>query len=152
MQIFETFDCSSQNLSNSSCHFWNNMSIPLQIFHHSSMSWHITPLKILNSYIFCFGQKDPIKVPVLTLSSALVKICQIPHVIFQTASQFLLHSSVSWKITLYTFSDQALYTLHKRNQSKCKFLRLSSARVKIYQILVILWKNKSVFLQILRHY
>ena len=44
----------------------------------------ITPLQILSSYIFYFGQKNPIKVPILTLSSALVKICQIPHVIFQT--------------------------------------------------------------------
>ena len=121
------------------------MSIPLQIFHHSSLSWHITPLKILSSYIFCFAQKDPIKVPILTLSSALVKICQISHVIFQTTSQFLLHSSVSWKITLYTFSDQTLHTLHKRNQSKCKFLSLSSTRVKIYQILVIFERPNQFF-------
>ena len=35
-----------------------------------------------------FGQKHPIKVPILTLPSVLVKICQIPHAIFQTTSQF----------------------------------------------------------------
>ena len=28
------------------------------------------------------------KIPILTLSSVLMKICQIPHVIFQTTSQF----------------------------------------------------------------
>ena len=38
---------------------------------------------------FYFRQKDAIKVPILRLSSALVKICQISHIIFQTTSQFL---------------------------------------------------------------
>ena len=33
-------------------------------------------------------KKDPIKVPILRLSSALVKIYQIPHVIFGSTSQF----------------------------------------------------------------
>ena len=40
MKIFETFKCSGQNSSNSSCQFWNDKSIPLQILHHSSFSWH----------------------------------------------------------------------------------------------------------------
>ena len=45
-------------------------------------------IQIFISCIFLFGEKDPIKVPTLTLSSALVKICQIPHFVFQTTSQF----------------------------------------------------------------
>ena len=36
--------CSGQNSSNSSCQFWTGKSIPLQIVHHSSLTWHITPL------------------------------------------------------------------------------------------------------------
>ena len=32
MEIFETSKCSSQNSSSSLCRFWNNKSIPLQIF------------------------------------------------------------------------------------------------------------------------
>ena len=40
-----------------------------------------------STFIFFFGKKDPIKVPVLRLSSAVVKICQIPHFILQMASQ-----------------------------------------------------------------
>ena len=44
VQIFEIFECSGQNSSNSSCQFWNDKSIPLQIFHHSSVSLLITPL------------------------------------------------------------------------------------------------------------
>ena len=87
MKIFETFKSSGQNPSNISCQFWNDKPIPLQILHHYSLSWHITPLWILSSYIFYSGLKDPIKVPILRLSSALVKIYHIPHVIFQTTSQ-----------------------------------------------------------------
>ena len=44
MKIFETFKCLGQNLSNSSCQLWNDKSIPLQTLHHTSLSWHITPL------------------------------------------------------------------------------------------------------------
>ena len=87
MKIFETFKCSDQNSSNSSCQLWNDKSIPLQISRHSSLSWQITPLWILISYFFNFGLEDPIKIPILTLSSALVKICNVPHIIFQTTSQ-----------------------------------------------------------------
>ena len=76
---FDNFKCSGEYLPNSSCHFPNHKSVFLPIFHHSSVSWKITP----------------------------------------------------------TFLDQTSYTLHKRNQSKCKFLRLSSAQVKIHQILVV---------------
>ena len=64
VKIFETFKCSGQNSSNSSCQFWNDKSIPLQILHHSSLSWQITPLWILSSYFFKFGLKDPIKIPI----------------------------------------------------------------------------------------
>ena len=44
VKIFETFEFSSQNSSNSWCQFWNDKSIPIQIFHHSSLSLLITPL------------------------------------------------------------------------------------------------------------
>ena len=44
VKIFETSECSSQNLSNSLCQFWNDKSIPLQILHPSSVAWKITPL------------------------------------------------------------------------------------------------------------
>ena len=73
IKIFETFKCSGQNSSKSSCQFWNDKSIPLQVLHHSSFSWHITPLWILSWYFFNFGLKDPINIPILRLSIALVK-------------------------------------------------------------------------------
>ena len=49
MKIFETFECSGQNLSNSLCQFWNNKSIPLQILYPSSVSWKRTPLYFFSS-------------------------------------------------------------------------------------------------------
>ena len=112
------FECSGQHLSNSSCRFWNNKSILFQIFHYSSLSRHIAPLQILSSYIFYLGQKDPIKAPVLILSSALVKIFKIPHVIFQTTSQFFFEFCITLqcheKLTpLYFFRWNIIYFAQK---------------------------------------
>ena len=87
MKIFETFRCSSQNSSNSSCQLWNDKLVPLQILCNSWLWWQRTPLWILSSYFFKFRLKDPIKIPIL---SALEKNCHIPHVIFQTTSQLKL--------------------------------------------------------------
>ena len=79
----------------------------------------------------------PIKVRILTLSSALVKICQISHVIFSNYKlvflQILHHSSVSWKITpVYFFSSNIIYFRHKE-PIKTNF-RLSSSWVKSHRI------------------
>ena len=94
MKIFETFKCSGQNSSNSSCQLWNDKSVPLQTLRNSSLSWQINPLRILSSYFFKFGLKDPIKISIL---SALEKNCNINHVIFQTRSQLkiMLDKSVN---------------------------------------------------------
>ena len=62
MNIFETFECSGQNLSNSLCQFWNDKPIPLQILYPSSVSWKITPLYFFSSNNIYFAQKEPIKV------------------------------------------------------------------------------------------
>ena len=42
VQIFESFECLGENSSSSSYPFWNYESIPLQIFLHSSVSFHRT--------------------------------------------------------------------------------------------------------------
>ena len=58
------------------------------------------------SNVIYFAQKEPIKVEILRISNAQIKILQI-FVIFETAHVFLQilhHSSVSWDITpLYFF-------------------------------------------------
>ena len=58
------------------------------------------------------------------LATACTKIHQIPRHFWNQESVFLqtLHySSVSWDITLCTFSSKYLCALDKRIQSKCKF-------------------------------
>ena len=49
----------------------------------------------------------------------------------------LLMSFSKPQVSFSFFLGQTLYTLHKRDQSKCKCFRLLSARIKIHQILVI---------------
>ena len=58
---FDTFECSGENMPNSSCHFSNKKSNPLQILYHSSVSWKITPLYFFSSNNIYFAQKEPIK-------------------------------------------------------------------------------------------
>ena len=53
---FETLNCSGENLPYSSCHFPNHKSVFLQILHHPSVSWKITPLYFFRSNIKYFAQ------------------------------------------------------------------------------------------------
>ena len=62
MKNFKTFKCSGQILSNSLCQFWNDKSIPLQIFYPSSASWKITPLHFfLAQTIYSLLIRSPLK-------------------------------------------------------------------------------------------
>ena len=82
----------------------------------SHFSWH-SPVffssVFFNSFIFSSNityslQKYPIKVQIFRLSTAQVKVHQIPHVIFQIKSQFFFKVldlfSVLWELILYIFS------------------------------------------------
>ena len=89
-------------------------------------------------------QKDPIKVPVLTLSSALVKICQIPHVISKPQVSFSLNF-----LSLFNVMKDKYFA--QKEPIKLEILRISSAQVKIHQILANFSNNKSVLLRILHH-
>ena len=57
VQIFQIFECSDQNSSNS-CHFWDNKLVFLQILHHYSVSWDITLLYIFSWNFTYFQQKE----------------------------------------------------------------------------------------------
>ena len=115
---FDTFECSGQNLPNSSCHFPSNKSVFLQILHYSSMSWKITPPYFFGSNNIYFAQKKPIKVKILetfecsgkNLSNSLCQSCKDKSIPLQ-----ILHPySVSWKKTpLYFFSSNNLYFAQK---------------------------------------
>ena len=81
---FETFVCSGENVSNSSCHFPNHMSVFLQILHHTLVSWNITPLYIfLAQTLYNLVKSSRLKCKFLILK------CKIPYVNFETTSQFL---------------------------------------------------------------
>ena len=58
--------------------------------------------------------------------------------------QILHDSTVSWKITDLYFLMSKLYNLHERDQSKCKFLRILSARSKFTKFFTFL-KQQSRF-------
>ena len=47
----ETFECSGENLPNSSCHFPNQKLVFLQILRHSSRSWKISPMYFFRSNV-----------------------------------------------------------------------------------------------------
>ena len=85
---FETFECSSENLPNSSCHFPSNQSVFLDVLHYSPVPRKITPLYFFGSNIY-FGQKEPIKVQILRLLSARFKVLQTSHVNIETKNQVL---------------------------------------------------------------
>ena len=67
----EAFKCCGENLPYSSCHFPNHKSI--LILYHTSVSWKITPF-YCRSNIAYFAQKEPIKVEILRIPSAQIKI------------------------------------------------------------------------------
>ena len=83
VQIFEIIECPGNLMSILS---WqvsssSNLASFLIVMTHNS-------LVNLSSCIFYFGSKDPIKVPILRILSALMKSCQIPHVIFGSTVSF----------------------------------------------------------------
>ena len=104
MQICEIFECSVQNLSNSSCHFPHQKSVFLQILHHSSLPQHITNsslnFKLVHFLLWIkrshqshnfetfeyFGENLP------------DSSCYFPNH-KSVFLRILHHSSVSWKIT-----------------------------------------------------
>ena len=159
MKIFETFKCSRQNSSNSSCQFWKWQVNSSSNFASFFIVMTITPLWISSLYFFYFGLKDPIKVPILRPSSALVKICHI-HYHKSVFLHILHHPSVSWKITPLYFREAVespkswnsigyfcLKTayLQLRHIQKIYLTLLSTTCVKIHQIPYVIFETISHF-------
>ena len=127
---FETFKCSGENFSNSSCHFWKQKSVFLQILNHCLVSWKITQLDLFRSNI---TGKDISKCKFLGLLSARIKIHQIL-VIFETTKFFFKFFYQSWvpsRITsLYFLSWSIIY-----------FGQKQSIKVQIFKIFECLGQN-----------
>ena len=153
---FETFKCSSENLSNFSCHFLNHKLVFLQILHHSSVSWKITPLFFFSWNNIYFSQKEPIKVkPFEPFECSGQNVSNSSWQFWNkkpVSLYILCHSSVLWKITpLYFFSLNNIYFAQKEpikvklfETFECLGQYLSNSS---YQF----WTNKSAPLQKFYH-
>ena len=150
MKFFEIFECSGQILSNSLCQFWNEESIRLQILYPSSVSWKTAPLYFFSSTIYTLLKRSPLKWKFWRLTSAQVKIYQIPYVNFETTSRFLSKFCIPLqfheRLLLCSFLVQIIYALLNRSPLKWKFLRLSSAWLKFCQISYANFETTSRFL------
>ena len=115
---FDIFECSRENLPNSSSFSKRNKPVFLQILLHSSMSSKITLFYSFSSNNIYFGQNEPIKVKMFdnlecsgqNLSNCLSQFWNDKSI----PLQILYPSSVSWKITpLYFFSSNSIYFAQK---------------------------------------
>ena len=108
MNIFETFECWGQILSNSLCQFWNNNSIPLQILYPSPVSWNFIPLYFFSSNNIYFAKKELFKMNIFETFECWGQILSNSLCQFWNNNsiplQILYPSSVSWNIIpLYFF-------------------------------------------------
>ena len=117
--------------------------------YHFSLSWHITPLSILSSYIFYFGQNNPIKVPFLTLSSLWWKF---PKFLMSFSKRKVTFSSnfaslfiVMKDNSSVLFLAQTIHTLPKRSTLKWKFWDFQVLRSKFLKFLMSILKWKDHF-------
>ena len=119
---FDTFQCSGENLPNSSCHFPNHKSVFLQTLHHSSVSWKITPLYFFKSNVIYFAQNEPTKVEILRILSAQVNI-HLTWGIWWIFTQPLK----SLKISLWrALCVQSIQDLSYKNTEELPFMTLNS--------------------------
>ena len=110
-----------------------------------------SPILFLAQKIYTLLERSPLKWKFLRLSSGWVKYCQIPYANFETSRflyKFYILLQFHERKPLYTLVAQTIYTLLERNPLKWKFLRLSSAQVKICKISSVNFEKTSRFLSI----
>ena len=109
--------------------FLSKFCIPLH-FHERQLL-----CTFLAQTIYTLLERSPLKWRFLRFLSAQVKICQTPYGNFETASRFLSKFCILLHFherqLLCTSLAQTIYTLLKRSPLEGKYLRLSSAQVKI---------------------
>ena len=151
VKIFETFECSRQNLLNSLCQFWKDNSIPLQSLYPSLVSWKITSLYFFSSNNEYFAQKEPIKVTIFETFECSVQnlsnsLCQFPNKWIPLQIFYL--PLVSWKITsLYFFSSNNIYFAQKEAIKVKIFETFECSRQNLLNSLCQFWKDNSIPLQ-----
>ena len=107
------------------------------------MTYKVVKLKVI-TFVLC--TKGSTKVPILTLSSALVKICQISHVIFQTTSLFFVKFCIAIqcheKQLLFTFAAQTLHTMVTKSQLQHTFLNFRVLGSEFLKFLMSILKRE----------
>ena len=126
--MFETFECSGQNLPTfyvnfeTTSRFLPKFCIPLQ-FHK-----RLFLCSFLAQTIYTLLNRSPLKWKFLRLSSARVKFCQIPYANFETTSRFISNYCISLqfheRLLFCTFLAQTIFSLLIRSPLKWKSLRL----------------------------
>ena len=126
------------------------VSFPSNVASIFSAIKHNSPILFLAQTLYTLFKRSPLKCKFLRFLSAWVKIRQIPHVIFESTSQFSFKCCINIqchqaKLPIL-FLAQILCTLFKRSPLKCKFLRFLSVQVNICQIPHVNFELTSQFL------
>ena len=112
----------------------------LQILHHCSVSWKITPLYFFKLKPHMLWTKIAHWNQIFGLLSGWVKILQIPHVIFKTTRHFSLNfaSSISCQISLLYFSIWNFIWFLQKDPTAVQNFRLLTPQVKFHQICTLI--------------
>ena len=110
------------------------------------------------SLIFiCFRQKHPIKVQIIRLSTARMKINQIPYVVFQASCQFSFKFASPFSVMTHNSSEifklqHCSVCFGKKESISAQFFRLLSALMKVNPSLYAVFETTSSrFIQILNY-
>ena len=138
------------------CHFLNHKSLFLQILHHFSVFWNMTPLYFFSSDIVYPGQKEPIKVKMFdifecsgqNLSNSSCQFWNEKSISLRNfASLFNVmthNSSVDFKLIHFLLCTKGSHQSSNFNTFKCSGENLANSSCHFPN-------HKSVFLQILHH-
>ena len=128
------------------CHFSSHKSVFTYIWHHLSVSSKITPLYFFISSLYTLYKKSPSRWDFQTFD--WVKIYQIPHVMFETASQFFFKLCITvqyhQRCLVYIILAQTLHTFDKNIPSKGTFSDFS-LKLKFIKFLMSFFKQKVNF-------
>ena len=135
--------------TNSLCHLSHHKSFFLQSLHRSSVWWSVTPLYFFSSSIIYFGQKKPIKVQLLRLSSIGSKLVKLLMSFFKVQvssySSFALFFCVMTHNPSVLFLAQAEYSFDKISKSKCKFSNFLLLALKFTKFLMSFLEPRVIF-------
>ena len=143
---FEIFKCYGEHLPYSLCHFPNNKSGFLQILHHPSVSWKITPLYFFMSNSKDSAQYKQIRVHVLETFKRSGRVPPNSCHLWNKISVFLqiVHqSSGPLDITLLYLLAKVLHTL--RSLSKYKFGEVLREQLKLCTLMCSFCPNHVQF-------